>query len=142
MDYEERINQCQFITAKGETLYLRNGILSRHTINFPGSNEYEYLFTQIWVSISHTEIPKTFDSISVKFSGLKENINHIPFDIKRDQTNNEYTISIDKANLKKEIISLNEVRLSSACKINRKRTRFNEITFQYENSLKFEYKTI
>ena len=48
MDYEERINQCQFITAKGETLYLRNGILSRHTINFPGSNEYEYLFTQIW----------------------------------------------------------------------------------------------
>ncbi len=56
MDYEERINQCQFITAKGETLYLRNGILSRHTINFPGSNEYEYLFTQIWVSISHTEM--------------------------------------------------------------------------------------
>lgn len=140
MDYEERINQCQFITAKGETLYLRNGILSSHTINFPGSNEYEYLFTQIWVSISHTEIPKTFDSISVKFSGLKENINHIPFGIKKDQTNNEYTISIDKANLKKEIISLNEVRLSSACKINRKRTRFNEITFQYENSLKFEYK--
>lgn len=35
---------------------------------------------------------------------------------------------------------MNEVRLSSACKINRKRTRFNEITFQYENSLKFEYK--
>ena len=63
-------------------MYLRNGILSMHTINFPGSNQYEYLFTQIWVSISHTEIPKTFDSISVKFSGLKENINHIPFDIK------------------------------------------------------------
>lgn len=111
-----------------------------HTINFPGSNEFEYLFTQIWVSISHTEIPNTFDSISVKFSGLKENINHIPFDIKYNQTNNEYTISIDKANLKKEIISLNEVRLSSICKTNRKRTRLNEITFQYENSLKFEYK--
>ena len=121
-------NQCQFITAKGKTLYLRNGILSRHTINFQEvtnmsiySLKFGYLF--------HTEIPKTFDSISVKFSGLKENINHIPFDNKKDRTNNEYTISIDKANLKKEIISLNEVRLSSACKINRKRTRFNEITF-------------
>ncbi|MGA4514336.1 ApeA-like protein/HEPN superfamily Apea-like protein [Staphylococcus caledonicus] len=139
LDFEENIQECQFITVKGETLYLRNGILSHHSRNFPGSNEFEYLFTQIWVSISHLEIPDTFDSVSVKFSGLKENINHTPFNIGRDKTHNKYTISIDNANLKKEIISLDKVHFSSICKTNCKLNRFNEITFYYENLLKFQY---
>ncbi|WAE41707.1 hypothetical protein LQ944_04760 [Staphylococcus pasteuri] len=137
---EEVIQECEFMTVKGETLYLRNGVLSKCSTNFPGGNEFEYLFTQIWISISHKKIPETFDSVSIKFSGLKKNINQTPFSIKHNRKNNEYIINIDSENLKKEIISLNEVSLCLLCNMNNKINRFNESNFQYENALKLEYK--
>ncbi|MDU9352052.1 hypothetical protein [Staphylococcus warneri] len=140
LEFDESIDECQFLTVKGEKLFLRYGVRSLYNLNFPGKTEYEYVFTQIWLSVSHTDIPETFDSVSIKFSGLKKNINHTPFNIKHNRVDNEYIVSIDRENLKKEIISLNEISLYSLCNMNNKIYRFNESKFQYENVLKLEYK--
>lgn len=102
LEINESINECEFTTVKGETLFLINGVQSGQNRNFPGRSEFEYLFTQIWLSSSHTYIPNSFDSVKVKFSGLKKNIKNSPFNIKINSDETEYTISINTDNLKKK----------------------------------------
>lgn len=141
LEINESINECEFTTVKGETLFLINGVQSGQNRNFPGRSEFEYLFTQIWLSSSHTYIPNSFDSVKVKFSGLKKNIKNSPFNIKINSDETEYTISINTDNLKKKIATLDDITLYSLCNTKRSITRSGESNFQYENMLQLKYNT-